>query len=262
VGRFALVQSRPVRRELNVPWRRVALGATVGAAALAVLYLGARETPVFAVRDIEVVGGTQAVRRAVEETARPIEGTSLVALEGSALVDELEALPTVRSVTYDRAFPSTLRIFVQPELPLAVLRLGTDRWLVSQRGRVIRSYVADPAERYPAFRLAERPNVVPGAFVTDGEAMTILGALASVPKRFPARIDKVSFEDGRLTMDLAAPWGSPRLRLGEPVDLRVKLAVAALLIRSLGADYRSQVAYLDVSVPERSVVGTNPQVEG
>jgi cell division septal protein FtsQ len=245
-----------------VPWRRVALGAAAGAAALAVLYLCARETPVFAIRDIEVVGGTQAVRRAVEETARPVEGTSLVGLDGSALVDELEALPTVRSVTYDRAFPSTLRIFVQPELPLAVLRLGTDRWLVSERGRVIRSYVADPAEGYPAFRLAERPNVVPGAFVTDGDAMTILGALASVPKRFPARIDKVSFEDGRLTMDLAAPWGSPRLRLGEPVDLRVKLAVAALLIRSLGADYRGQVVYLDVSIPERSVVGTNSQVGG
>jgi hypothetical protein len=245
-----------------VPWRRVALGAAVGAAVLAVLYLGARETPVFAIRDIEIVGGTQAVRRAVDETARPVEGKSLVGLDGSALVDELEALPTVRSITYDRAFPSTLRIFVQPELPLAVLRLGTDRWLVSERGRVIRSYVADPAERYPAFRLAERPNVVPGAFVTDGEAMIILGALASVPKRFPARIDKVSFEDGRLTMDLAAPWGSPRLRLGEPVDLRVKLAVAALLIRELGADYRGQVVYLDVSIPERSVVGTNPQVGG
>jgi hypothetical protein len=245
-----------------MPWRRLALGAAVGAAALAVLYLGARETPVFAIRDIEIVGGTQAVRRAVEETARPVEGTSLVGLDGSALVEELEALPTVRSVTYDRAFPSTLRIFVQPELPLAVLRLGTDRWLVSGRGRVIRSYVADPAERYPAFRLAERPNVVPGAFVTDGEAMIILGALASVPKRFPARIDKVSFEDGRLTMDLAAPWGSPRLRLGEPVDLRVKLAVAALLIRSLGADYSGQVVYLDVSIPERSVVGTNSQVGG
>jgi hypothetical protein len=59
-------------------------------------------------------------------------------------------------------------------------------------------------------------------------------------------------------MTLREPWGSPRLLLGEAVDLRAKLAVAALLIRSLSADYRSQVTYLDVSVPERSVVGTNP----
>jgi cell division septal protein FtsQ len=262
VERLALVQSRPVRRELNVPWRRVGVGAAAGVAALALLYLGARETPVFAVRDIEVTGGTPAVRRAVEETARPVEGTSLVALDGSALVDEVEALPTVRAVTYDRAFPSTLRIFVRPELPLAVLRLGAERWLVSDRGRVIRGYVADPSESYPAFRLPPRPNVRPGAFVADTEATTILGALASLPKRFPAQIEEVSLADGELTMVLQEPWGSPRVLLGEAVDLRVKLAAAALLIRSLSADYRSQVAYLDVSVPERSVVGTNPQVGG
>ena len=36
----------------------------------------------------------------------------------------------------------------------------------------------------------------------------------------------------------------------------------ALLIRSLAADYRALVTYVDVSVPERSVVGTNPQVGG
>ena len=83
-----------------------------------------------------------------------------------------------------------------------------------------------------------------------------------MPKHFPARIDKINVDDGRLTMDLKAPWGSPRLRLGEAVDLRVKLAVAALLIRSLAADYRILVTYVDVSVPERSVVGTNPQVGG
>jgi cell division septal protein FtsQ len=243
-----------------VPWRRVSAGAAAAVAALALLYVGARETPVFAVRDIEVTGGTGAVRRAVEEAARPVEGTSLVALDGSSLVDELEALPTVRSVTYDRAFPSTLRIFVRPELPLAVLKLGADRWLLSERGRVIRSYEADPIERYPAFRLAPRPNVRPGAFISDLEARTILGALASLPRRFPARIDKVSLADGQLTMGLKAPWGSPQVRLGEAVDLRVKLAVAALLIRSLSADDRSEVTYLDVSVPERTIVGTNPQV--
>jgi hypothetical protein len=63
-------------------------------------------------------------------------------------------------------------------------------------------------------------------------------------------------------MKLHAPWGDPELRLGEDVDVRAKLAAAALVIHSLDADYRSSVAYVDVSVPERTVVGTNLQVEG
>jgi len=63
-------------------------------------------------------------------------------------------------------------------------------------------------------------------------------------------------------MDLRAPWGGPELRLGEAVDVKVKLAVAAVVLRSLSADAHSSVGYVDVSAPERTVVGSNPQVEG
>jgi cell division septal protein FtsQ len=235
--------------------------AAAAAAVLALLYLAARETPLFAVRTVAITGGSEAVRKAVREAAQPVEGESLVALDGKALVRELEALPSVRSASYDRAFPSTLRIFVHPELPLGIVRLGPDRWVVSERGRIIRRYTSD-SERYPRFRLPGRPNVVPGSYMTDPGAQVVLGALAVVPRNFPVRIQMVRLEGGRLTMDLWAPWGRPELRLGEAVDVQVKLAVATVVLRSLSADERSSVGYVDVSVPERTVVGSNSQVEG
>lgn len=235
--------------------------AAAAVALLALLYLAARETPLFAVRTVEVTGGSKAVRKAVQQAAQPVEGESLVALDGKSLVRELEALPSVRSASYDRAFPSTLRIFVRPELPLGIVRLGPDRWVVSERGRIIRRYAPGSSERYPRFRLPGRPNIVPGSYVTDPGARVVLGALAVVPKDFPVRIDLVRLEGGRLTMDLSAPWGGPELRLGEAVDVEAKLAAAALVLRSLSDDARSSVGYVDVSVPERTVVGSNPQVE-
>ena len=236
--------------------------AAAAAALLALLYLAARETPLFAVRTVEITGGSEAVRKAVREAAQPAEGESLVALDVNSLVQELEALPSVRSASYDRAFPSTLRLFVRPELAIGIVRLGPDRWVVSERGRIIRRYVTGSRERYPRFELPGRPNVVPGAFLTDPGARVVLGALAVVPKNFPARIQMVRLEGGRLTMDLRAPWGGPELRLGEAVDVKAKLAVAAVVLRSLSADAPSSVGYVDVSVPERTVVGSNPQVEG
>jgi cell division septal protein FtsQ len=229
---------------------------------MALLYLAARETPLFAVRTVEIKGGSEAVRKAVREAAQAVEGESLVALDGKSLVQDLEALPSVRSASYDRAFPSTLRIFVRPELPLGIVRLGGDRWVVSERGRIIRRYAPGSSERYPRFRLPGRPNVVPGAYLTDPGARIVLAALAVVPKNFPVRIHVVRLEEGQLTMDLCAPWGGPELRLGEAVDVKVKLAVAAVVLRALSADTRSSVGYVDVSVPERAVVGSNPQVEG
>jgi cell division septal protein FtsQ len=245
-----------------VPWRRVSAIAAGVAALLALLYLAARETPLFAVRTVEITGGSEAVRKAVREAAQPVEGESLVALDGKSLVRDLEALPSVRSASYDRAFPSTLRIFVRPELPVGIVRLGADRWVVSERGRIIRRYASGSSERYPRFRLPGRPNVVPGAYLTDPGARVVLAALAVVPKNFPVRIHMVRLEGGQLTMDLWAPWGGPELRLGEAADMDVKLAVAAVVLRALSADARSAVGYVDVSVPERAVVGTNPQVEG
>lgn len=262
MGRLALVQPRSARQDFTLPWPRLALGAALAVAALALLYLAARMTPVFAVRTIEVSGASRSVREAARGAAEPFEGKSLVGLDGGALIEELEALPTVRSVRYDRAFPSTLRIFVTPELPLAVLRIGSDRWLVSRRGRVIRRYAPDPDERFPRFRLEERANVAPGTFVNDEAAHVILGALAAAPTRFPARIDKVSFEDGELKMELHASWGDPELRLGEPVDVGAKLAAAAVVLRSLAAGDPGSIGYVDVSVPERTVVGADPQVSG
>lgn len=263
MSRLALVQPRSVRDGLAVPWRRAAALAAGALAIIALLYVAARETPVFAVRTIEISGGTAEVRRAVRATAEPLVGKSLVGLNGDALVRDLEALPSVRSASYDRAFPSTLRIFVTPETPLAVVRLGSARWVVSARGRIIGSIPSGTPIGLPRFRIRSSEEAEPGAFVTDAAARLVLGALALVPRRFPVRIYSVRLESGQLFFDLRAPWGRPELRLGEPVDVGVKLASAALVVRSLATEDRGSIGYIDASLPERVVVGPtlNSQVE-
>jgi cell division septal protein FtsQ len=261
VGRLALAQPRSVRDVIAVPWRPAAAIAIGSCAVLALLYLAARETPVFAVRSIEVAGGSRSVRLDAERAARPFRGESLAALDGGALVDELEALPSVRSATYDRAFPSTLRIFIEPERPLAVARIGTDSWVVSERGRVL-SRAGGAGAALPRYELEEMSGVQPGRFLSDPQSKAILAALALLPKRFPARIETVWYDQSRLVLALRTKWGAPELRLGEPVDIGAKLEVAALILRSLSAEERASAGYLDVSVPERTVLGTNSQVSG
>jgi POTRA domain, FtsQ-type len=242
------------------------MAAIAGAslATLCLLYLGARETPVFAVRtiDIQVSGGSLGVRRAVRNAAEGVEGKSLVALDAGALVRNLEALPAVRSATYDRAFPSTLRIFVRPERPLAVVHLGSDRWVISGRGRIIRSALPGSADGLAQFRLPGRSGAQPGSFLSDPRGRIVLDALMLVPKSFPTRVYGVRLEDGNLTFRLRARWGRPELRLGSPVNVAPKLVAAAVVIRSLGVDERGSIGYLDASLPERVVIGGNPQLSG
>jgi cell division septal protein FtsQ len=261
VGRPALVQSRSVRVGIAVPWRRAT--AIVGAllVGLGLLYAGARSTPVFAVRTVEVSGAPRDVRQEVRAAAASFEGKSLVGLDGGALVRDLEALPSVESATYDRAFPRTLRIFVRPELPVAVMELGHDAWVLSERGRVI-GRAGESARHLPRFHLPARAPLAAGTFVSDPTARAILRALADLPRRFPAQVRAAHLEGGSLSLDLEAAWGTPELRLGEPVDVAAKLAAAGLVLRHLSAAERVSVDYLDVSLPERVVVGTNPKPSG
>jgi cell division protein FtsQ len=256
MARLALVQPRSVRDILAVPWRQAAVIGLAVCAVLALLYLAARETPVFAIRTIEVSGGPKAVRAAAEEAAQPFLGESLAALDGSALVDDLEALPSVRSATYDRAFPSTLRIFVEPETPVALARLGRERWVVSARGRIIRAATHTSSSELPRFGLPAMSGMQPGRFLTDPQARRILSALAVLPEDFPARVTSVSLDETALTLMLRTDWGEPELRLGDPTDVAVKLEVAGLVLHSLSAEERLATGYVDVSVPERAVVGT------
>ena len=256
MGRLALVQPRSVRDTLAVPWRQAAAIGLGICAILALLYLAARETPVFAVRAIEVSGGPKAVRAAAQEAAHPFLGESLAALDGAELVDELEALPSVRSATYDRAFPSTLRIFVEPERPVALARLGGGRWFVSDRGRIIGAATDPSSSDLPRFTFPSMSAMQPGRFLTDPRARMILAALAVLPERFPARVTSVSLDETALTMMLRTEWGEPELRLGDPGDVAVKLEVAGLVLRSLSPEERLSTAYVDVSVPERAVAGS------
>ena len=242
--------ARLARLARLVPTRRsIALAAAL--AALAPLaYLVARDTPLFAVRTIEVQGvrGTAAAR--VRAALRPLEGTSLLALQGSAVEDRLAAVPEVESATYDRAFPNTLRVVVVPEHPVAVLRQGAAAWLVSARGRVLRTLPHRSKRGLPRIWLSRTADVAVGETVAPEDGGSAAATLA-IARRvgFRAHVRDVSIVRGVLVFGLRSGL---ELRLGDQHDLALKLAVAARILSLLGAG----AGYLDVSVPARPVAGS------
>lgn len=221
-----------------------------------VLWLSARETGVFGVRTLDVRGATPGVALQVRRALRPSQGTSLLKLDVAAARRAVEALPTVESATFDRAFPHTLRVFVTPERPVAVVRQGATSYLVSARGRVVAK--VDRRARPGLARIWVKRDVhlTPGA-LAEGDLAVAIDTVAPLARsRFPARVTSVTTKGGELTLRLRSGL---QLLLGEPADVRLKLAVAARVLPLVGGD----TGYLDVSVPERPVAGSsiNPQVE-
>jgi cell division protein FtsQ len=232
-----------------VPSGRSLLTAFGLLAGVLLAFLAARETGIFAVRSVEVHGAPGYVTRQVERTLREARGESLVALDVDEARRAVEALPTVAEAELDRAYPHTLRVAIVPERPVALVRQGAEALLVSERGRVITRVDRAARPELPRIWVPRTARLAPGGTVS-GDLSTAVAAVAPIAgTRFPARITSVTVQEEALTLRLRSGL---ELRLGEPTDAELKLAVAARILRLLQPGAR----YLDVSVPERPVAGT------
>jgi cell division protein FtsQ len=248
---LALVSAQALRPALRPPSARALVVVAAVFAFVGLLYLIARETPLFALRTVEVTGAPPAVSDAVREAAAAWEGESLVALDGDEVKRRLEALPTVRSLRFDRAFPNTLEIAVVPERAAAFVRRGREAWLVSERGRLIGALDVDRRPRLPRIRVAES-DLRAGASLEDERARLAVAAATHLPRPFPVQVRAIRARDDGVTLVLVT---DTEVRLGRPTDLPLKIAVAARVLRSLPESERLGLAYLDVTLPERPVAG-------
>lgn len=229
----------PTRRSLLIGFGvlAVALGG----------YLIARESALFAIDRVEVEGASPQVAGQVRQVLAPLAGRPLVGLDGSAVLRTVDALPTVVSASYDRDFPHTLRVFVVPERPSAVLRRGPDSWLVSTRGRVMERLPATALPRLPRIWISTKTSVQTGTELdasgaaTAAHAVGLAGALA-------ARVASASYSDGAIAFQLRSGL---ELLLGDGADIRLKVAVADRLLTMLP----SGSTFVDVSNPGRPVSG-------
>ena len=219
--------------------------AVLGGVLLAILV--ARETALFAVRSIEVTGAGPGVERQVEQSLRDRDGASLFGLDLDAARVDVTGLPTVASVSFDRAYPHTLRVAVVPERPVAVIRQGAASFVVSRRGRVMARVDRTVKPDLARIWVAKDVRLDPGSFV-EGDLITAVRAVAPLAGiHFPSRVVSVRTTDG-LTLRLRSGL---ELRLGNTREVDLKLAVADRVLRVLPAGS----SYLDVSVPDRPVAG-------
>jgi cell division protein FtsQ len=250
----ARLPSRARSLELLPSARSIGLG--FAAAIVAVLaFAAARETSVFAVRTIEVRGVDPKLARHVDAVLAPLQGVSLLKIRSDEVERLATSLPSVAGVTYDRAFPNTLRVVVQAEEPVAVVRHGAHAWLVSRRGRLMERIAQRTHRRLPRIWLAQVLGVPVGATLAQGaggEEVALIDALRG--EALSRQVRSVRQVGGQWAYVLR---GGLQVRVGDRSDLSLKLAVAAAILR------RTPIfGYLDVSVPQRPVAREDNQVSG
>jgi cell division protein FtsQ len=235
------------RRLLPVLAALVLVSAAIGT------YVAARQTGIFALERIQVVGAPPAVAAQVRATLRPYLGRSLVRFDSGAATRRLSTLAEVAETRCDRACPHTLKVRVRAERPVAVLRRGSDAWLVSSTARVLQR-LERPYPRLPRIWVPRSADIAVNSTLGGLGAQGVAALAPLRPLRVGADVRQVQTGDGELTLLLAS---GTEIRLGDSGDLRLKLAIVKqLLPLTTGA------RYVDISVPERPVASFNLQVGG
>ncbi len=146
-------------------------------------YRALRNSSLFAVHKVVVSGANPSLTSQVETAVRSaIGGRSLLAVSSGSLARAIEQVPGVHVARVDRDFPSTLRVRVWPEHPVAIAVSGHDRVLVSSTGRVLatigrRSRPPD----LPRVGLPGHGVPHPGAYIENPQVLTQITAAASIP---------------------------------------------------------------------------------
>lgn len=206
----------------------------------------------FAVDDVAVTGAPPDVAAEVREALAPAVGESLLGLDLVELERRAESVPTVESATFDRSFPHTLAVAVVPEVAVAVLRQGSSSWLAAASGRVVAELDTGARPGLPRLWLGREVEVVVGEWLRGPQLRAVAAVAPLVEEPLPAAVASVEAEGGQITFQLR---NGVELRLGDRVDLAVKLEVARRVLPQLG-DVRG---YLDVSVPQFPVAGETLQ---
>ncbi len=238
-------------------WRSLGLCLALLLAAAGLTAVG-RSSSLFAVRDVEVRGTSPTVAAEVRRALEPLLGTSLVSLDPDDVQRRLDALPDVAEARHDRAFPHRLVIAVVPERQAAVLRRGSELWLVSLRGRVLRRLDRGAQPELARIWVPPATDLRRGSVLTDDTIQRAVRALRPVLRMgYPTDVATVRFH-GELTFVLRSGF---ELRLGDETDIGLKLAVAREVVPRVERSATGR-PYIDLTLLERPVSGVDLQAQG
>lgn len=241
-----------------VPSGRSVIAGLVIAVVAVLAYVGARESSVFAVHTLDVRGGNAQTRAQARAALSGELGRNLLTVDRASIAEKLAGVPTVLSFTYDRDFPNTLRVTVRRERPVLVLRQGLrGAYLVSATGRALKVLPHPMLSHLPRLWIRSDVPVTVGETLPPSEAASVHALAAAAGAELPGGIRSIVQSKGSFALELGAGL---ELRLGQPDDVRLKLAIAKRILHATGATV--DAGYLDVSVPERPVLSVNPQVGG
>jgi cell division protein FtsQ len=210
------------------------------------------QSPLMAIREIEVSGSDRANVTAVLERHNVVPGVPTISVRPGVLEAEVEADPWVARARATITWPGTVVVTVLEHEPVAWVEIGEDWYRASATGAVLEQ--TNPTKRGARIRLGGLSSF-PGDTLTGRRVVAALQFVAMLPDELQRRALVTSGGSGTLVARIRGHL----VDLGSPVAMREKAAALTAILAGGVADR----AAISLVSPVRPAI-RNPQqvVEG
>lgn len=222
------------------------LGSAILGALFMLMLVAVYFSPILRVQKIEVIGATDADRGQIAGYVHSMGSSMLTARFGGA-ERRISALPQVKSVQIERAWPQTVRVTVVERQPWGTWIAGSTPYVIDEEGVVMPEGFAAPEGSLVIHALAA-PPLAAGDNV-DQDAISLTRSLvAELPLRMGISVAEVDWTEAKgLTLTTDAGY---TVVVGDSENIEYKLAVWQQIDAELGRE--SMIGHvLDLRFGER-----------
>lgn len=205
------------------------------------LVIAAFFTPLFAIKEITVVGTQRLNSEKLVATLQPLLGKSLTMVANQEVADLLAGFELIETFALQAQPPGTLRVKVRERQPLLIINQSGQRQMFDAAG--VRIAVAEAQDEFPVFDFQ-------GNTQKDPRFAQAVELLLSLPFETYSRIGAISVSD-QLTSQLILKGSGIKIFWGANSDPLLKAEVLESLLATSG----EKVRRIDVSSPNAPVVG-------
>lgn len=231
-----------------------AVASALSGAVLAFGGVAAWDSPVFALRRVEVGGNHRVQARDVVVSSDLSHRDHLLRLSTSGIASAVRRSPWVAEARVERILPSKVRITVVERVPAAAVVAGGIRYLVDADGMVLEQ--VDDAVTTPEHRGVRLPLVtelpvgalMPGRHVVPAQYRQSLAILGSLPQEIRRRVTVVRAPSTEaITLEVS---DGPVIAYGAAEAMGDKTFAIKALMNQAAKDGRG-IESIDVRVPTR-----------
>jgi cell division protein FtsQ len=231
------------RRVDATVWRRRAIAiAVLLVAVIAGYYLWLRDSSLFAVEEVKVEGLSSNQEQISAALAEAADGMTTLHVDDDELRRVASQFPTVATLKTDASLLHSLTITITERLPVARVGEGGGPVAVAADGYLLPG--VDAAGLPPIEGASQSGRLDP-----EGQAQAAI--VGAAPPELRERIGSAAW-DAELGGVVVEIEGVPELRFGDGSRAEDKWVA---VVTTLGGEKPGSPAYIDVSVPERTVSG-------